>query len=80
MRRSLGLRRHVSRGLRLFDALFLQAKPGTIEQDLPPRDRYDDATYKHIQDLVQEAADDFLVPVDGVQDQEAEENEYREIL
>ncbi len=80
VRQSLGLRKHVSRGLRLFDALFLQAKPGTIERALPPRDRYDDATYKHIQQLVHEAAEDFLVPVDGALDQETEENEYQEIL
>ena len=80
VRQSLGLRKHVSRGLRLFDALFLQAKPGTIERALPPRDRYDDATYKHIQQRVHEAAEDFLVPVDGALDQETEENEYQEIL
>ena len=38
VQRSLGLRKHVSRGLRLFDALFLQAKPGTIEHETCPRE------------------------------------------
>ena len=80
VQRSLGLRKHVSRGLRLFDALFLQAKPGTIERDLPPRDRYDSTAYERIQQLVREAADDFLIPMDDALNTETEENEYREML
>ena len=80
VQRSLELRQRVSRGLRLFDALFLQAKPGTIERDLPSRDRYEDAAYKRIQDLVHEAANDFLTPADDALNQDIEENEYREIL
>ena len=80
VQRSLGLRRHVSRGLRLFDALFLQAKPGTIERDLPRRDRYDGMTYKRVQQLVREVADDFLIPADDAMNEETEENEYRDML
>ena len=80
VQRSLALRKHVSRGLRLFDALFLQAKPGAIEQDLPPRDRYDDAAYKRIQQLVREAADDFLTPADDALSRDRDENEYGDML
>ena len=80
VRHSLELRKHVSRGLRLFDALFLQAKPGAIEQDLPPRDRYDDAAYKRIQQLVREVADDFLTPADDALSRDLEENEYGDML
>ncbi len=80
VQRSLELRKRVSRSLRLFDALFLQAKPGTIERDLPPRDRYEDAAYKRIQDLVHEAANDFLTPTDDALNQDIEENEYGKIL
>ena len=80
VRQSLELRTHVSRSLRLFDALFLQAKPGAIEQDLPPRDRYDDAAYKRIQQLVREAADDFLAPADDALNRDCDENEYGDML
>jgi len=80
VRRSPLLRRHVSRSLRLFDALFLQVKPGPAEKDLPVLERYDEKSYADIRALVREAARDFLTDSDDALSQGTQENEYQAML
>ena len=80
VKRSVVLRRHVSRALRLFDALFLQVKPGTAGQDLPLRDRYDRAAYRRIQHVAREVADDYLGKSDDALSQDTEENQFKAML
>jgi hypothetical protein len=55
------VRRHAGNALRLFDALFLQVKPGT-DASTPVADRYDPAAYQNIKALVRELAKEFLGP------------------
>lgn len=80
VQRSRDLRKHIARALQLFDALFLQVKPGAAEKGLPLRERYDDAAYQRITEIVREAAADFLASADDAVDQETEENQYRQML
>jgi hypothetical protein len=80
VQRSLALRKHVSRSLRLFDALFLQVKPGAVEKGLPLRERYDEAAYERIQQIAREVVDDFLPDADDALSQVTEENEYQALL
>lgn len=80
VRRSLILRKHVSRSLQLFDALFLQVKAGTAEKDLLLRDRYDEAAYQRIKKIVREVADDYFLTADDALSRDREKNEYRAIL
>lgn len=80
VQRSLVLRKHASRSLRLFDALFLQVKPGAAEKGLPLRERYDEAAYERIQQIAREVVDDFLPDADDALSQDTEENEYRAML
>ncbi|MEE8155515.1 MAG: alkaline phosphatase family protein, partial [Phycisphaerales bacterium] len=78
--RSRDLRKHIARALQLFDALFLQVKPGAAANGLPLRERYDDAAYQRITEIVREAAADFLASADDAAHQEIEENQYRQML
>lgn len=80
VQRSLILRKHVSRSLRLFDALFLQVKPGAAEKGLPVQERYDEAAYERIREIAREVVDDFLPDADDALSQDTEENEYRAML
>ena len=80
VQRSRDVRKHVERALQLFDALFLQVKPGAAEKGLPLRERYDDAAYQRITEIVREAADDFLASADDAVGQGIEDNQYRQML
>ncbi|MCH8151460.1 MAG: alkaline phosphatase family protein [Planctomycetes bacterium] len=80
VQRSRILRKHLAQALQLFDALFLQVKPGAAEKDLPLRERYDEAAYERIKDLVRELADEFLTTADDALSRETEGNQYRQML
>ncbi len=80
VQRSRDLRKHISRALQLFDALFLQVKPEAAGKGLPLRERYEDAAYQRIKEIVHEAADGFLASADDAGRQETEENQYRQML
>jgi hypothetical protein len=80
VQRSLLLRKHVSRSLQLFDALFLQTKPGAAGKDLPLRERYDEKAYKRIQQIVRDVVGELLTKSDDALSRETEENEYRAVL
>ena len=55
-------------------------KPGAAEKGLPLRERYDDAAYQRITEIVREAADDFLASADDAVGQGIEDNQYRQML
>jgi hypothetical protein len=77
VRESPAVRKHVAVALEVFDALFLQVKPGAYEQNLPLRERYDDASYERLKELVRKVADEYLEPVDDAPGSEGEESGYQ---
>lgn len=80
VRNSSAVRKHVSVALRAFDALFLQVKPGAIEQGLPLHQRYDAASYERIKALVRELADEYLGPADDSAGRQSEKDQYQAML
>ncbi|NQT85799.1 alkaline phosphatase family protein, partial [bacterium] len=80
VRESKALRKHVVVALQVFDALFLQVKPGALDQGLPLRERYDAASYERLKALVRQAADEHLQPLDATPGPKAEASEYQAML
>ncbi len=77
VRQSPALRKHLRNALRLFDALFLQLKPGATWDD-PVEERYDEAAYNNIKAIAREVAAEFLAkPGDA---DRAEQSEYLVML
>lgn len=74
--RSRRLRAQAAFALRLYDALFLQLKPGW-ESEPVARNRYLESSYQEIQDLVRTAARSTLLKEDRA---DGAENEYLEAV
>lgn len=77
----MAVRKHAGAALRLFDALFLQTKPGA-GTDVPLPQRYDPAAYDQVKAVVRELSAEFLGPPSDAKDEQGDDYEmmFRETL